>query len=249
MSVIGILGGMGPHAGLDLHRKVLDQVQAEKDQEYPSVVHVSFSAQIADRTGFLSGNTRCDPAEGMMDSARRLAMAGARVIGMPCNTAHHPRFYERVARCLHEIDREIRFLNMPEETAHHLKDHYPGLRAGLLATNGTWQSGIYDQALDDLGLSLVLPDEAVQYEQVHRSIYDPGFGIKCQPDPVHEKARDLLRSAIDHLVDKGAEVILLACTELPLAMDGQQSPVSLVDPTLILARALVREALPERLKP
>jgi aspartate racemase len=119
---------------------------------------------------------------------------------------------------------------------------------GVLTTLGAYESRIYHNALSDIKPALLFAD-ANGREQVHRAIYDPSTGIKAMGQ-LSTVAKQTLQIQIDHLARLGARAYLLACTELPLAqghLDFHGLPV--IDPNLILARALVKAANPQKLKP
>lgn len=249
-AVIGIVGGVGPYAGLDLQRKILEQTLAARDQDHPPVIAVSWPGPIRDRTEYLLGRAAENPAVAILDQLRLLANAGATVAGIPCNTAHAPAIFDAILAGVAAFDRPLRLLHMIDETAAHLKTHYPALETiGVLSTTGAWRARLYPAALEPLGYRVAVPDETMQEGVVHPAIYDPGYGIKAT-GAVTARARADLARAIAALRDQGAGAILLGCTELPLAFLGREHEgLPLIDPTLILARALIRAADSQRLKP
>ena len=87
---IGIVGGAGPYAGLDLAQKILQQTRAENDQDYLPTLLISTPDQIQDRTRFLLGQSKQNPAHAISRNLRDLKTLGATVAGIPCNTAHAP---------------------------------------------------------------------------------------------------------------------------------------------------------------
>ena len=91
---IGVVGGLGPYAGLDLVRKIFDRTRADHDQDHLPVMLYSFPGDIPVRPEFLLGLTRENPGEAIGDIMARMAEAGATIIGMPCNTAHSPRILD-----------------------------------------------------------------------------------------------------------------------------------------------------------
>ena len=95
-------------------------------------------------------------------------------------------------------------------------------RVGVLATQGTYQSGLYEHALADAGLQVILPDPAVRKENIHAALYAPSIGIKACSGVVTGEAISKVRAAVQHLKDLGAEAIILGCTELPLAVKDHQ---------------------------
>ena len=118
-----------------------------------------------------------------------------------------------------------------------------------MATTGTCRSGVYEQVLSKAGIEVILPKRATRERLLEPAIYDRRFGIKACAGPVSARARAAVRKAMDELLAAGAEAIILGCTELPLAYgraDYRGRPV--IDSTLVLARALVREAGREKLR-
>ncbi len=249
--VIGIAGGMGPHAGLDLHGKILEMTRTQTDQGHLPVLHISFSEWVADRTAYLFDRTLPNPANGIFETIAMLDKLGAAVIGIPCNTAHSPEIFSVVRQKMKEANLKARLLNLVDEVVDELlrRDPRPR-RIGVLATNGTWRAKVYENTLNDKGFTAVVPDWDVQDACVQSAIYDPIHGIKAQSAPVTEEARTSLLQAACHLKVKGAELVLLACTELPIALpEPQFQGLELLDATRILAGALIRETCPEKLGP
>jgi aspartate racemase len=247
---IGVVGGLGPYAGIDLCRKVFDLTAAESDQQHLDLVMVSLPASVPDRTEFLLGEPVENPAAGIVKVLRRLERAGARVVGMPCNTAHAAPIFDRVLDELREAGSEVRLLHMIREVSSHLRARHPSVRkVGLLATTGTVTTGVYDAAIEPTGVEVIRPDDGVQQGRVHPAIYDRAFGIKARMGAVTDESRSRIEAALDHLVERGAEAVILGCTELPLALPHlAPRDVPLLDSTEILARALIREAAPDRLR-
>lgn len=220
---IGIIGGMGPLATYDLAEKILNNTLASSDQDNIPVL-IDCNTRIADRTAaILHGGA--DPVPEMKKSAERLEKAGADFLIMACNTAHF--FYDRVCE-----DISIPVLHMPRITAEHLRGM--GIKkAGVLATDGTCKSGVYGNALAEAGIEPVYPS-AEKQKIIMSLIYD------------HVKAgvmdfSDLdIGSVITEMRNKGAEALILGCTELPMAFEiiGDVG-LPAADPTEVLARAAV----------
>ncbi len=248
---IGIVGGVGPYAGLDITRKVFDSTIASADQEHLNVLLFSAPSEISDRTAFVLGRSAVNPAEGIFNMLKRMESAGVDVAAIACNTAHSPLIFDAVINRLKRGKSRIELVHMIREAALFIKEHYPGLkRIGVLATDGTVKAGVYDTVFGKEGLAVIYPEPEVQKEKVHRAIYDPSYGIKASSNPVSDAARKDIREAAGHLAGKGAECVVLGCTELPLAfISNERPPVPVIDANLALARALVKSAAPEKLKP
>jgi aspartate racemase len=234
---LGVVGGVGPAATVDFLGKLVKNTPAGKDQDHIKVV-VEQNPQIPDRTAHLVGEG-ADPTVSLYSTCKRLEAADAALIAIPCNTAH--AFVERIQPYL-----SIPIISMLETTAEHLRGHLaPSAKVGLLATTGTVRSGLYAEAIARVGLDLVVPDAAHQ-EQVMSAIYGPS-GVKAgfTTGPCVSQ----LQAALVHLVDRGAQAIILGCTELPLVVAACEAlelggrKVRVVDPTELLARRCVGLAL------
>ena len=247
--VIGIVGGMGPSAGIDLHQKIISLTKVKRDQDHLPVVHVSLSGQIGDRSQFLLGAVSENPAKGILKAVDLLLQSGATVLAMPCNTAHAPTIFDRVRDEVRERAPNLVLLHMIEEVTRAIRQNFrAGARIGLLATDGTLQSGVYEKAFEAAGLAAVIPDPEMQC-RVRSVIYDPDYGVKARSTPVTQKARAELAEAMDHLIARDVACIVLACTELPLVISGTKyGGAPLIDATRILAAAMIRAFAPDKLR-
>ena len=247
--MIGIVGGVGPYAGLDLAEKIFDQTIASADQEHLPVALLSVPEKIAERTEFILGNTAVNPAIALVEVISKLEHLGAAVVGIPCNTAHAPQIFDVIIGKLEEADSTVHLLHMIEECAKFIRKRHPRINAvGALSTTGTHAAGVYPHFLEREGLSVLQPAEKLQNE-IHAAIYDPEYGIKARSNPVTEKARDKLLNGILSLQRAGAQAIILGCTEIPLAIkDKTVGGTPMIDPTLVLARALIKSVAPDKLR-
>jgi aspartate racemase len=238
--MIGIVGGMGTYAGIDLLTKIADNTGAVKDQEHLPVIMISEPELVMDRSEYLLGHISENPGFAIAEIAVRLAKAGASHIAIPCNTAHVPEILKPV---IEKLPGNCILVNMIEEVGKYISREYPKVsKPGLLATNGTYETGVYTYYLAKSGIEVIYPDRDSQYKKVHPSIYDPGYGIKAQSNPVSNRSINDLHEVAESLIDSGAELIILGCTEIPLALAGDSiSGVPLVDASDVLAKALVRE--------
>lgn len=239
---IGIVGGVGPYAGLDLMRKIMDQTPAHRDQDHLSILHFCCPDRIADRTDFLCGRITENPGEALGRIMEQLADAGATVLGIPCNTAHSPAILDVALR--HVSTRSVRFVHMIDAVGEHLRTFVPPVATvGLLSTIGTAESGIYTTVLSRSGISVLIPD-AHGLDRVQQAISNPHYGLKAQSSPVHPQARAALLAEARALIAAGAQVVILGCTEIPLALvESELDGVPLVDATLVLAKGLINEYL------
>ena len=219
---VGIIGGMGAAATCDLFHKIINMTNAKSDQEHIHIF-IDCNTNIPDRTEAILGRGE-DPVPEMVRSGIRLQSMGADVLVMPCNTAHY--FYDKLTPFF-----DILLLNMLKLTAREIQRR--GLRKiGLLATDGTIQSGVYHSVLAEAGIELVIPSPEKQ-TSVMDVIYN---GIKASKRDV-----DLARfyDAIDELFEQEAEILILGCTELPVAFDIFNIDRPAIDPTTVLAAAVI----------
>lgn len=208
---IGVIGGMGPLATVDIFRKIVLHTRAQTDQEHLRVL-IDNNTAIPDRTeALLHGGG--DPAPEMVKSARLLERMGAGLLVIPCNTAHN--FYGAVQGAV-----DIPVLHMLRLTARDLGRM--GVKcAGLLATDGTVRTGAYQEAFAGTGIGLL--SRGVKAGNMHFDISEA-------------------RRAMEDLLDRGAETLVLGCTELPLAFALYHMVYPAVDPTLVLALEAIRQA-------
>ena len=220
---IGILGGMGPLATADLFKKIILMTEAEKDQDHIRVL-IDSNTNIPDRTAaILSGGA--DPVPELTKSAKTLEQAGADLLIMPCNTAHY--FYEDVKKAV-----SIPVLSIIESAADKV------LRSGqkkalILATDGTGKAGVYDKVFNRRGIETVYPDAGTQ-KKVMSIIYE---GVKAGAPK--EGRMEKLTADINDFIKKTGTVAVLACTELPLAVDLYGLTGDFVDATGSLAEAAI----------
>ena len=236
--MIGIVGGMGPYAGLDLVKKIFDLTQANQDQDHVPLAMISVPHKITDRTKFLEGGTDINPGIEISNIVRQLSDQGASVIGMPCNTAHSSKIIKEV---YNSIPEGITFVNMVSEVIKFIKGEYPDIeRVGILATTGTMKAGVYNKELIDNDLKPIILSKENQKKLIDQAIYDKDFGIKSISNPVQDIAKRKIHLAIESLIENKAEVVILGCTELPLAVNATSvKTIPLIDSTMILARSLL----------
>jgi aspartate racemase len=237
--VVGILGGMGPAAGADFVRlfvaacaqRMQELRMPVSDQAFPE--HWLAQVPVPDRSQALGspGAGGHQPLEPMLQAMGRLAALGARSVAIACNTAHawHGAMQERFP--------QLEVLHVAEEVAQSLARSGVD-EVGLLATSGTYRSGVYEQALQRAGVHCRVP-LANEQELLMRGIYE---GVKAGDLPL---ARMLFVDVARRLADRhGVSALVLGCTEIPLALaevPGHEE-LRLVDPAQVLAQALARRA-------
>ncbi len=226
MRTIGIIGGMGPLAAARLFERIVILTKATCDNEHIPMI-IDNNTNIPDRTKSILDNGD-NPTFELVRSALRLEMMGADVIIMACNTAHY--YYDEIVKFV-----RVPVINMVEETAKYIKSNYPDAkRVGLLATEGTCSSGIYARIFVKSGLEIVVPEQEEQ-QHITALIYDIKKGIE-DIDPANAM------KVIAALKSRGAEVIVLGCTELPIAVSRFNICSSYVDSSEVLAMSAIAYA-------
>jgi len=238
---IGIVGGMGSYAGLDLLRKVYDASGASSDNEHFPVTLISSPQETADRTQFLTGQSDENPSVGMLRIIERLATLDVKFVGIPCNTAHAKSILDQV---IEQMPTGLSLVHLIDTVADHIAQQHPSVKkVGILGTTGTISTGVYKDALHQRGIEALHPEQSMQQDYVMNAIYHGEYGIKACSNPVAAQAKEQLLVAADHLIAQGAEVIVLGCTEIPLAItEVTHRDYPLLDATQILATKLVELA-------
>jgi len=225
--IIGILGGMGPEATIDLFYKIIKFTPAEKDQDHLRII-IDNNPKIPDRTTAILGKGE-DPLPVLQETARNLEKAGADFIIIPCNTAHY---------FLSSIQKSVRIpvLNIIEEAVKETQQRIPQIKkVGLLASIGVYKTKIYHQQFKKFNIEVIYPEEKDK-EEAMKAIYAVKAG-----DLSNEVKENILKIA-QKLIAKGAEVIITGCTEIPLILKEGDVSVPLIDPTQVLAEAAVQKA-------
>jgi len=225
--IIGILGGMGPEATIDLFYKIIKSTPAEKDQDHLRLI-IDNNPKIPDRTAAILRKGK-DPLPALRETAQNIERAGADFIIIPCNTAHYflPSIQESV---------KIPILNMIEETAKETRKKIsPIQKVGLLASIGIYKTKIYHQHFKKFKIEIISPEEKDK-EKVLKVIYAVKAGNLSE-----EIKKNILKIA-QKLIDRGAEAIITGCTEIPLILKEGDVSVPIIDPTQVLAKAAVQKA-------
>jgi aspartate racemase len=218
--LVGVLGGMGPLATVDFMQKVIEATPAARDQDHVPLIVYSVP-QIPDRVSAASAGTD-EPLPAMLTGIRTLEQAGVEVIAIACNTAH--AWYDQLAAAT-----GVRILHMAQAVIDATSQQ--SRPVALMATVGTLQTGIYQRYMDRAGWPALVPQPEVQ-----AVILDVIAAVKLGDIP---RARAGFDVAAERLLASGAEQLLLACTELPVAARGSIHEALCLDATACLAQACV----------
>ena len=181
--------------------------------------------------GWETGNHK-DVAKFLGQGVELVADAGADFYVCPDNTAHI--VLEQIA-----ADLPLPGLHIAEVVCHEITSH-GWKRVGLLGTKWTMTGPVYARALEQRGLERIVPDEPVR-EQLNTAIFDE----LCQ-SIFNAETTQLFVNAIEDLKARGAECVILGCTEIPLIVTESNSPLPVLDSTRLLAKYAVKEAISDR---
>jgi aspartate racemase len=228
--IVGILGGMGPEATLDLYGKIIRATPATKDQDHLRVI-IDSNPMVPDRTPAIIANGE-NPVPTMLESGKVLERAGVDFIIIPCISAHF--FLDELQRHL-----KVPILSAFDAVAEKISKKFPDVKTvGLISTTGTIQGGKFAQRLLQSSIATVVPVENDQ-----KTVMDAIYNIKGtqNPDVRRQCKADLLRVS-QNIIKLGAQGIIAGCTEIPLELKAQDLPVAFFNPLHILAETAVREA-------
>ena len=227
--MIGILGGMGTQAGLDFCIKLAKLNKGKTDQQYPLFILYNKS-NIPGRPENLHKYNKV--LKSLLSGCRFLEKCKCKFIVIPCNTAHY--WFEDLQK-----KTNIPIISMPKEVyLHSIKTCKKNSRIGILATEGTLKTGIYNKFFDK-NFTIIKPSKSVQKKNVNKAIKFVKMGkIK--------EAEKAIRIAVNSLIRMKCSKIILGCTELPIAIFAFKSfqkikkSKTFLDPNLILARSSMR---------
>lgn len=218
--VLGIIGGMGPLSAVKLFERIVLLTDAHCDQEHLHIL-IDNNTTIPDRTDYILGKIPDDPRAKMIDSARKLQSIGADFLVICCNTAHY--FYDDLIKSV-----DIPILSMIEETAKYIKDNHKDIkRIGLLSTEGTSKVLVYDKVFKKYGIDIIKPTIENQ-TYITNIIYNIKKGI-----PNNDLSG--FNTTMCEMKDRGVNLFILGCTELPVAVDLYDLKGNFINPLEILA--------------
>ena len=223
MKTLGVIGGLGPMASAYFLQLLTQMSDAQTDQEHMEVLMYSKPA-IPDRTKYIIGESDENPVPDMTMAGRKLKEMGADILAIPCITAHY--FHKEL-----EDEIGLPIIHAVEETASCLEEKRV-TQAGILATDGTIQSGLFQKAFEHRGIEIILPEPESQkmvMEIIYRQI-KAGKGVDLES----------FYRISEEMSGQGAQVILLACTELSLIKRDYDLQAGYLDVMEVLARKAVQ---------
>lgn len=222
--IVGILGGMGPEATVDLMQRIIRLTPALDDIDHIRCV-VDNNPKVPSRIKAIIEGDGEDPGPCMADMGRRLETFGADFLVIACNTAHY--YYDAVQEAV-----TIPVINLIDLVSQYVTAHYPDQeKIGILASPAVAMTGLYTQRFKKLNIRDIWPDPDAQDSlfKVIKAVKkgDTGTGVRAA-----------YKKVCDNLLHKGAQTAIIACTELS-ALDSSL-PIHTVDAAQVLAMEIVQ---------
>lgn len=227
MKTLGILGGVGPQTTAEVYLSVVRQLRERSGGKYPPILiynlpfPYSFEQEI-----IVEGKNLEKMLPYLLEGAKILEKSGANLGILPCNTLH--KFIDEIRNSV-----SFPFLSILEETAFELKNKKIK-KVGMLATESTIQSKLYEAVLSENDINIVYPNRAEQ-DDINHIIIE--LLEEHNTDQGHEK----IKAICNRLYHSGAECILLACTDLQLAVVDMKIDIPVIDTAQVIIDASVRE--------
>lgn len=203
--IIGLLGGMGSYATLHFFERYLKMFPAEKEWDRPRIIIDNRCTMPSRVKAIVNGNDRKQLISDMADSIKMLDTMGCTHIVLACNTSHYflPMIYDKYPevkpKIVHIIDLLARYMHKQN-----IKEPI-----SLIATEGTIQSGIYQNMFSNYGLLVQSPSDAV-FSKLRF------FIESVKTDNISD---EVISSFSEFLLEQPSDIIILGCTEFPVLYD------------------------------
>ena len=228
--IVGILGGMGPEATVDLMQRIIRLTPVKDDIDHIRCI-VDNNPKVPSRIKAIIEGDGEDPAPVMADMGRRLEAFGADFLVIACNTAHY--YYDAVQNAVN-----IPVINLIDLVSNHVKRHFSDQKKiALLASPAVAMTGLYRERFKKLGIQDIWPDSEYQalLLDVIKSVKKGDIGPEVQKDYAR---------VCEHLKGSGVQTAIIACTELSAL--NADLPIDTVDAAQVLAAEIIRVAKHER---
>lgn len=220
---IGILGGMGPAATVELFQNIITGTRVKNDQDHIEIIILN-DPKVPDRTMFILDQGE-NPIPIMKQNIERLQDAGASVIMIPCMTAH--TFIEELQNGL-----SIPIINGIELINSYLQRYYPNKKIGLLATTGSVKSKVYQKYIKN---EIIVPNEFAQKKLMHLIYGKDGIKTGNTGELIVKDIQEI----VEEMESKSIEVIISGCTELGLVINSNNISIPVIDPLQLLAKKAI----------
>lgn len=231
MKTIGLIGGMSWESSLEYYR-IINQIVKEKLGEPHSAKCIMYSVDFAEYEKLQHEGKWEELTEKMVDIGRKLEAAGSDLVLICTNTMHKmaPQVQESI---------QVPLLHIADAAADEIKSR-DMKKVGLLGTKFTMEQDFYKKRIkDNYGIDVIIPKQE-ERDVVHKVIYKELIsGI------INQSSRKKFQKIIENLKVRGAEGIILGCTEIPLLIKDKDSAIPVFDTTMLHARKAVKLALRE----
>lgn len=229
MKKLGIIGGLGPLATAYFMQRIIEFTDAATDQDNIEMI-IYNCPSIPDRTGFILGNSNESPLPKILELAQNLEKQNVDYIAMPCITAHY--FHDQLADSVF-----VPVSNGIKEAAQYLSEK--GIkRVGIMATDGTARMHLFDSVFKDYDIQCIYPNQQAQGLVMDIIYNDVKAG---QPVEMSE-----FNSVKNQLLEAGAEVVILGCTELSIVKRDNDVGPKVIDIIDVLAADCVKKCAKAR---
>ncbi|MHB8710081.1 MAG: aspartate/glutamate racemase family protein [Minisyncoccota bacterium] len=229
MKTIGILGGVGPQTTSKVYLSIIKLIRERGEEKYPPIVIYNLPFPfVIEYEAIVQGINSEKMIAYLLDGAKILEKSGVDFGILPCNTLH---------KYIGEIRKAVKFpfLSILEETALALKERKVK-KVGMLATETTIESKIYENVLKNIGINILYPSKNEQ-DTVNNII------VELLNETENSFQKEKLKTVCNALHERGAELILLACTDLQLIASDIKTAVPIIDTTEVLVNSSVREMI------
>lgn len=224
--IVGILGGMGPEATVDLMQRIIRLTPALDDMDHIRCI-VDNNPKVPSRIKAIIEGDGEDPGPCMADMGKRLELWGAHFLVIACNTAHY--YYDAVRDAV-----KIPVINLIDLVSNHVKLNFSEHdRVGILASPAVAMTGLYTKRFKKLGIKDIWPDP--DYQEILFKIIK-----EIKKGNTGSNVRNDYTKVCENLLHKGAEIAIIACTELSAL--GGDLPINTIDAAQVLAREIVQVA-------
>lgn len=220
MYKLGVIGGLGPAASSFFYNRMIEHTKANCDQEHIDMVILSH-ASIPDRTKAIETGESKELISLLQKDVSTLEKLGVANIAIPCNTSHY--FLDDIQSAT-----KVPIINMIHESVKYAIDANGATRIGIMATDGTIDTGLYHKECEKMGIEAVSPSPKRQRDVMHL-IYEE---IKCGKTG----NVDRFNGVTYELKEMGCDSIILACTELSVFKEYHEIPDICVDAMDILIK-------------
>lgn len=196
---LGVIGGLGPLATAYYYELLTKMSDVRFDQDHLEIL-IHSCPRIPDRTGYILNHHKKSPVSDLIRVGQGLEKQGVDYIAIPCITAHY--FHHELSSAIH-----VPIIHLVEEVSQYLQRNHIH-RVGILATDGTIQTRLFQNELEKNCIECIIPHKISQRDVMHLIYQNIKLG--------HDIEIDLFEKVSAELFDQGAEVIILGCTELSI---------------------------------